>query len=154
MKSYTTTAIFTKQNQDACNKILNDIATWFSSKFSDSQSPIAFRAHSSFKVFTSTIDQHKSQHQVKFNAYAQRIVKRFCSVNPNEPDELFDTAHFRITKLRVNVSYAYAVTTLPPAPAPPENHQVVSPPNIDMMDMSLHIPTPSGGNSSCIAELK
>jgi hypothetical protein len=68
MNSDTTKTIFTKQNQDACNEILNDIDTWLSSKFIDAQSCISFRAHPSVKVFTSTIDQRKSLHQVKFNA--------------------------------------------------------------------------------------
>jgi hypothetical protein len=69
MKLDSTRAIFTKQNQNACNKILNDSDTWFISKLSESQAPIAFRSHSSVKVFTSTIDQRKPQHQIKFNAY-------------------------------------------------------------------------------------
>jgi hypothetical protein len=114
MKSDTTRSIFTKQNQSACIEILNNIDTWLSSKFSDSQAPITFcsRSHSTVKVFTSTIDQRKSQHQVKLNAYAQRIAKR-C-----KPDESYDTATPSITKCRINVSYAYAVTTPSPTPAP------------------------------------
>jgi hypothetical protein len=135
-------------------QVLNDIDTWLSSKFIDSQSPIAFRVHTSVKVFTSTIDKSKSQHQVKFNAYDQRIAKRICSVNPNEPDESFDTVPLRIPKRHINVSYTAAVTTPPPTPTPPENNHIVSLPNIDMMDMSLHIPTPSGGYSSRLAELE
>jgi hypothetical protein len=62
---------------DATRAILNDIDTWLSSKFIDAQSCITFRAHPAVKVFTSTIDQHKSQHQVKFNAYTQRTTKHF-----------------------------------------------------------------------------
>jgi hypothetical protein len=38
IKSDTIRAIFTKQNQDACNKILNDSDAWLSSKFIDAQS--------------------------------------------------------------------------------------------------------------------
>jgi hypothetical protein len=154
MKSSVTRAMFTKQNQNECIEILNDIDTWLNSKFSDSQAPIAFRAHSSFKVFTSTIDQRKSQHQVKFNAYSQRIAKLFCSVKPNGHDESFDTAPLRIPKRRINVSYAAEVMTPSPTPAPSDNNHVVSPPNIDMFDISLHIPTPTGGNSSCLAEME
>jgi hypothetical protein len=149
-----TRAISTKQNQNACNEILNDIDTWRSSKLSDSQAPIAFRAHSSVKIFTSTIDQRKSQHQVKFNAYAQRIAKRICYVNPNEPDEYWDTAPLMIPKRHINVSYAAAVASPSPTPDTSENKHVVSPPNIDMLDMPLHIPTPTGGNSIRLAELE
>jgi hypothetical protein len=69
MKSYTTRAIFTKQNQDAYNEISNDLDTWISIKFIDAQSCISFRAHQSVNFFTSTIEKRKSQHQVKFNAY-------------------------------------------------------------------------------------
>jgi hypothetical protein len=133
---------------------LNDIDTWLSSKFIDAQSCIAFWAHPAVKVFTSTIDQRKSQHQVKFNTYSQRIAKRFCSVNPNEPDESFDTAPLRISKRGINVSYASAVTTPSPIPAPLESNHVISPPNVYMMDMSLHIPTHTGGNISRIAEFE
>jgi chromosome segregation ATPase len=38
--------------------------------------------------------------------------------------------------------------------APFESNYVVSPPNFDMMDMSLHIPTHTNGNSSRLAELE
>jgi hypothetical protein len=133
---------------------LNDIDTWLSTKFINVQSCISFRAHPSVKVFTSTIDKRKSHHQVKFNAYAQRIANRFCSVNPNEPDDSFDTAPLRITKRGINISYTAAVTTTSPAPAPCESNHVVSPSNLDMMDMSLHIPTHNGGNSSRFVELE
>jgi hypothetical protein len=154
MKSDNTRAIFTKQNQHACHKILNDIDTWISSKFSESQATIDFQPHSPVKVFTSTIDQRKSQHQVKFNAYAQRISKRFCSINPNESGESFDTSPLRIPKYRINVSCIAAVTSQSPTPAPSENNHAISPPNIDMLDMSLHIPTPNGVNSSRLTELE
>jgi hypothetical protein len=130
MKSDTTRAVFTKQNQDTCNEILNDIDTWFSSKLIDSQSSITFRAHPSVKVFTSIIDQRKSQHQVKFNAYDQLIPKRFCSVNPNEPGEYFDTSPLRIPNLRINVSYASEVITPSPSPDPPESNHVVFRPTL------------------------
>jgi hypothetical protein len=104
MKSDTTRAILTKQNQNTCQKILNDIYTWLSSKLSDSQATISFGAHSPVKIFTSTIDQRTSQHQVKFNVYAQCIAKRFFPVNPNEPAESFDTAPLRIPKRCINLS--------------------------------------------------
>jgi hypothetical protein len=154
VKSDMTRAIFTKQHQDACNEILNEIDTCLSSKFIEAQSCISFQAHPSVKVFTSTIDQRKYQHQLKFNAYAQRIANRFCSVNPNETDESFDTAPLRIPKRRINISYAAAVTTPYHAPAPFERNHAVSPPNADIMDMSLHIPTHTGGNISSLAELE
>jgi hypothetical protein len=59
-----------------------------------------------------------------------------------------------IPKRRINVSYAAAVTTPPPSPAPPENNHIVSPPNIDMMDMSLHIPTPKWGTIRRLVDLE
>jgi hypothetical protein len=91
---------------------------------------------------------------VKCKAYAQLIAKHLCSVNPNEPDESFDPAPLRIPKRRINVSYAEVVTTPSPATAPFESNRVVSPPNVDMMNMPLYIPTHTGGSGSRLAELK
>jgi hypothetical protein len=68
MKSDTIKAIFNKQKQDACNKILNNLDIWLSTKFIDGTSCTAFLARQSFKVFTSRIEERKTQHQVKFNA--------------------------------------------------------------------------------------
>jgi hypothetical protein len=154
MKSDTIRAIFTKQNKDACNEILNDLDACLSTKFIDVPSCVSFRSHQSVKVFISMIEQHKSQHQVKFNAYARRIAKRLCKVNPNEPDESFDTVPLRTPKQRINVSYATAVATPYPQPASLKSNYVAPSPNVDMIDMSLYIPTHTGGNSNHLAELE
>jgi hypothetical protein len=74
MNSDTIRDIFTKQNQDACNEILNYLDTWIITKCIDAQSCISFRSRQSVKVFTSTIGQCKYRHQVKFNAYSRQIL--------------------------------------------------------------------------------
>jgi hypothetical protein len=45
------------------------------------------------------------------------------------------------------------MTTPYPVLAQFESNHVVSPPKVDMMDMSLHIPSHTGGKSSRLAEL-
>jgi hypothetical protein len=60
------------------------------------------------RVHTSTIDQRKSQTQIKYNAYASQISKRFCSENPNEAIESFNTAPNRAPKRRINLTCADA----------------------------------------------
>jgi hypothetical protein len=64
MKSGTIIAILTKQNQYACNTILNDFNNWFSDKFSDASTTTGSRAYQGVKLFTSTIKQRNTQHQV------------------------------------------------------------------------------------------
>jgi hypothetical protein len=54
MKYDTTRAIFTKQNQDACNKIFNDIDTWLSSNYV-TLSPIVFILYQKRKLFNTRI---------------------------------------------------------------------------------------------------
>jgi hypothetical protein len=76
MKSDTICAIFSKQNQDACNEILNDLDIWLSSKFIDGSLCHAFCAQQSVKVYTSTIEERKTQHHARFNAYAQCNAKK------------------------------------------------------------------------------
>jgi hypothetical protein len=60
----------------------------------------------------------------------------------------------RIPKRRINISYAAAVSAPSPSPAPSGSNHIFSPPKVDMMDMSLHIPTPTGGNISRLAGLE
>jgi hypothetical protein len=55
MNSDTIIAIFNKQNQEACNEILNDLDIWFSTKFIDGTFCTAFCAHQSVNVFTPRI---------------------------------------------------------------------------------------------------
>jgi hypothetical protein len=156
MKSNTIRTIFTKQNQDSCNAILNDLDNCLSDKFTDASATTAFCAQQGVKVFTSTIEQQKTHHQVKFNDYAQRIAKRCFAVNPNDPDESFYTSPSRMSKRRINLSYANAVATPSPRPASPDNN-VKAPfpsPNVDIIDISLHIPTPTDENSSRLADLE
>jgi hypothetical protein len=91
---------------------------------------------------------------VKFNAYSQSITKCFCSGNPHEHGESFDTAPLRINKRHINVSYATSVTTPSPDTTYFESNHVVSPPYFDMVDISFHIPTHTGGKSSRFAEIE
>jgi hypothetical protein len=83
MASDTIRDIFTKQNQVACNTILNDLDNWICDKFSDANDTTVFRAQQGDKVYTSTIEHFKTQYQVKCNAYAKRIANSFCSINSN-----------------------------------------------------------------------
>jgi hypothetical protein len=107
-------------------------------------------------VFTSTIEQQNTKHKVKFNDYAQRIAKRFSPVNPNKPGKSFDTAPIRMPKSHIHLSYADALTTSSPHPTSYDNNVTPPspPPNVDMIDMSLHIPTPTDGNSIRLADLE
>jgi hypothetical protein len=107
-------------------------------------------------VFTSTIEQRKTQNKIKFNAHAHRIAKSCCPVNPNEPAEQFDTAPSRTPKRCINISYATAVASPSPSPRPvsPANNFTSPPPNVDMIDTSLDIPTLTDVNSSRLAELE
>jgi hypothetical protein len=154
MKYDTIRAIFSKQNQDACNEILNDLDIWLSSKFIDVSLCHAFRAQQSVKAYTSTIEERKTQHHVKFNAYAQRISKRVCTSNPSEPDESFGTAPLMIPKRCINVSYAAAVAAPSPQHTQPINTYTAPATNADVMDMSLNIPKYTGDNSGRLAELE
>jgi hypothetical protein len=83
MKSDTIRAVFSKQNQDKCNAILKDLDKWLSEKIIDGDMITAFRAQHAVHVYISTIEERTSQHHVKFNAYAERIAKRFCNSKPN-----------------------------------------------------------------------
>jgi hypothetical protein len=60
------------------------------------------------RIFTSVIDQRKTQNQLNFNAYASRMVKRFCSDSPNEAIESFGTVPTWSPKQRINLTDADA----------------------------------------------
>jgi hypothetical protein len=57
-----------------------------------SDDPTANRQDHHIKIFSTTTDHRKSQHHVKFGAYAKSLVKKLCAVNPNEATEDFDYA--------------------------------------------------------------
>jgi replication fork clamp-binding protein CrfC len=67
MKSDTIRAIFSKQNQDACNKILNDLDIWLrTNNVIDGVSCTAFGVQQSVaKVYTSSIEECKTQHHLR-----------------------------------------------------------------------------------------
>jgi hypothetical protein len=98
MTSDTTRALFSKHNEILCNTILSDLNNWLCSKFVNVNNNVSFHHSYAVIIFTSNIDQRKKKNQVKFNAYATRIVKRFCSENLNEAVESFDTAPNRTPK--------------------------------------------------------
>jgi hypothetical protein len=108
MKVDTSRALFSEHNEILCNSILSDLDTWFRAKLADANNNSAFRKYVSIRFHTSTIDQRKSQTQVKYNVYASRIATRFCSENPNESIESFYTAPKRTPKRRFNLTYADA----------------------------------------------
>jgi hypothetical protein len=116
--------LFSKQNKDQCKVILSNIDNWLCSKFIDANNNLSFRQSPEVRVFTSTIEQRKTQNQVKFNAYASWIAKRCCTENPNEATESFDTAPDSMPKCRIILTYAAAVTTAIPCPAqqPTQSH--------------------------------
>jgi hypothetical protein len=118
IKSDTSRAIFSKQNEILCNSILSDLENWLSSKFTESNNNIAFCKAAAVLVHTSTVDKRKSQNQVNYNAYASRIAKRFCSENPNGAVESYDTSPNRTPnrtpKRRINLTYADAAANATP----------------------------------------
>jgi hypothetical protein len=77
-------------------------------KFEHSDDPTSYRKDHNVKIFSTTTDQRKSQHQVNFGAYAKSLVKRFCAANPNEETDDFDYAPSRPEKHCIAVSYAAA----------------------------------------------
>jgi hypothetical protein len=95
MKDDTNRVLFTEPNQDLCSSILNDIERWMANKCEHSDDPTAYRQDHHIKIMSTTMDQRKSQQQVKFGAYAKSLVKKFCVVNPNEATEDFDYAPSR-----------------------------------------------------------
>jgi hypothetical protein len=114
MKPDTTRALFSKQKGTQGNVILFDIDNWICSKSIDVNNNFSFRESPEVRVFTSTIEQRKTQNKVKFNAYATRISKRCCSENPNKAIESFDVAPNRMPKRCINLTYTAAVTTTTP----------------------------------------
>jgi hypothetical protein len=108
METNTTRALLSKQNEIVYSTILSDLDTWLCARFIDANYNVAFRSSAEVGIFNSTIDQRKTQNQVKLNAYASRIAKRFLSDNPNEDIEYFDTAPTLSLKRSTNLTHADA----------------------------------------------
>jgi hypothetical protein len=119
MQSDTTHALLSKQNEDQFKLILSDIDNWLCSKFIDAVNNLSFHQSPGVRVSTSSIEQRKTKNQVKFNAYSSRIAKRFCTENPNEATDSFDTAPDRMPRFHINLTYVAAVTTVTPCLAQP-----------------------------------
>jgi hypothetical protein len=146
MKADTSIALFSKHNEILCNSILSDLDNWHKAKFVDANNNSAFRKSVSIRVHASTIDQCKIQTQVKCNACASRIVRRFCSENPNESIESFNTAPNRAPKRRISLTYADAAA----------NSSYVQEPVIahDKADTPITSPQRTQDTTLCLAELE
>jgi hypothetical protein len=92
MKAAMNRALFLEPSNDLCMVMLEDIEGWLAQKFEHSDAPTAYRDNEHVKVIMSTTEQRKSQQHVKFGAYAKRMVKKFCTYNPNEATGEFDYA--------------------------------------------------------------
>jgi hypothetical protein len=125
-----------KTGSMACIRLLGNVSDFMGQAWSKASVTQTVLDHQD-QVYTSTIKERKTQHHVKFNVYAQHIAKRFCTINPNEPDESFDTASLRIPKRHIDVSYAMTVATHSPRHAPPIDTYTAPVTNADLMDMSL-----------------
>jgi predicted component of type VI protein secretion system len=114
MKDDTIHALFSEQNEILCNSILSNLDAWLTTKFSNAMHRLAFRKESDVRIFISTVEQRKTQDQVKFNSYVSRIAKRLCYDNPNKATETFDTAPAGYHKIRINITYddVAATTTI------------------------------------------
>jgi hypothetical protein len=89
MKNDTTRALFLPAHKNSCTKILDNIDVWLTRKFEGADNKMQFRVDPMTAIFSSATEQRKMNKQVQFNAYAQRLTKKFCSDNPNEAlDEL------------------------------------------------------------------
>jgi hypothetical protein len=154
LKADTSRAIFSKHNEIMCNSILSDLNNWLSAKFVDTNNNIAFRESVSVQVHTSTIDQRKSQTQVTYNAYASRIAKRFCSENPNEASESFDTAPNRTPKWRINLTYADAAATSSHTQEQDTTHPNADTPIVSPKRTQYTTSVTSSANSSRLVELE
>jgi hypothetical protein len=95
MKDDTNRVLFNEPNQDLCRFILKDIDTWMANKFEHSDDPTSYRQDHHIKIFSTMMDQRKSQQQIKNGAYAKSLVKKFCATNPNEATDDFDYAPSR-----------------------------------------------------------
>jgi hypothetical protein len=127
MKADTSRAIFSKHNKIMCHSILADLDNWISAKFVDANNNVAFCKSVAVLVHTSTINQRKIQTQVKYNAYASHIYKRFRSENYDEAIEScesFDTAPNHIPRRCINLTYVDVVVN-----ASPMKEQVNTPSN-------------------------
>jgi hypothetical protein len=114
MKSDTTQALFSKQNEILCNSILSDLDSWLIIKLYEALQQVAFHKEAEVRVLASAINKRETQNQVKFNVYvyASRISKRFFSHNPNGATESFDTAPVNTPKHSINLTYADAAAVI------------------------------------------
>jgi hypothetical protein len=126
MKPDNTHALLSKQNEDQCKVILSNIDNWSCSKYIDANNNVSFSQSPEVRVFTSIIEQRRTQNQVKFNAYASPTAKRCCTENHNEATEYFETACDHMPKSCINLTYAAGVATATPCPAQPstQSHSV------------------------------
>jgi hypothetical protein len=111
MRADTNIALLLETNNDLCMAILEDIEGWLAQKFKHSDDPTAYRDNEHVKVIVSKTEQRKSQQHVQFCAYAKRMIKKFCTFNPNEARDEFDYAPSPREKQWVSLSYAAVVTT-------------------------------------------
>jgi hypothetical protein len=103
-------------------------------KFEHSDDPTAYRQDHNVKIFSTTTDKRKKQQQVKFGAYAKRLVRKCCAVKQNEAIDDFDYAPSRPEKRRITVYYAAAVAS----PVYRPEFSEISTENIDLtMDAPL-----------------
>jgi hypothetical protein len=153
IKSDTTRAIFSKQNEILCNSILSYLYNWLTSKFIGANNNLTFRKSDTVRVFISIIDQRKNQNQVKYNAYASHIAKHFCTENPNEASESFDTASAHTPKRCINIYYADAAAMS----SPTQEQSTKSSPDNVTMPVYTHtqqiISVSSNGNNSRLDQL-
>jgi hypothetical protein len=68
MKANTIHALFSKQNDILCNSILSDLDARLTTKFSDAMHRFAFHKESDVRIFISTVEQRKTQDQVKLSS--------------------------------------------------------------------------------------
>jgi hypothetical protein len=145
---------FQSKNETQSNTFLSEIDNWLCSKFIDANKKNLSHQSPEVRVFTSTIEQRKTQNQVKFNVYDSRIAKIFCTENPNETTKSFDTATDRMPKRRINLTYVAAVTTTNPRLAQPSIHPPAAPDSIVATSKQRSTVIAPGDNSSRLAELE
>jgi hypothetical protein len=106
MKDDTNRAIFLEPNN-----ILEDIESWLAQNFEHADDTQTYRENEHVKVITTTTEQRKSQQHVQFGDYPKRMVKKFCTPNPNEATDEFEYAPSPPEKRRMNLYYTAVVTT-------------------------------------------
>jgi hypothetical protein len=94
------------------------------------------------KIYTSTVDERRTHHAVKFNAYAKCIEKKYCTENPHIASQKFHTAPQCMQKRPLNMTYA---ATLNATPTPSDNNvsedgDIPHPPDVQMTDNNINDP--------------